>query len=306
MAIEPITFEWPAGTPRHEGRRAAVIGSPIAHSLSPALHTAAYEALGLRGWFYGRAEVREDQLADALDSLTGEWAGLSVTMPLKKRILDHLDVVEPLAEVVGAVNTVLLQPAGDRNLLVGANTDVHGIVAAVREAGPLGWEPESAVILGAGATAASALAALAELGITAVILLARSPARAQPTLLAAQRMGVSPRLVTWSDDAAALPAVSYADVVVSTLPAHGADGLASAVRARGGEEAGDRVRVLLDVSYDPWPSALTEAWREVGGRVAPGWSMLLHQAAEQVRLMTGRTPPVETMRRAIEAALGRS
>src|SRR5699024_652107 len=139
-----------------------------------------YAALGL-DWEYGRAEVAESQLADVLAGLDPEWAGLSLTMPLKHAALELVDVVEPLAEVVGAVNTIIVQPGPGRGLLGAANTDVYGIVAALREAAgsrPEGWRPRGAVVLGGGATAASTLAALAELGITHSTVLVRSPARA--------------------------------------------------------------------------------------------------------------------------------
>ncbi|WP_241236954.1 shikimate dehydrogenase [Georgenia faecalis] len=290
--------------PRHAlapgARRAAVLGRPVAHSLSPVLHHAAYQALGL-DWVYGRAEAGEEDLAGLLAALDDQWAGLSLTMPLKHAALGHLDVVDELAEVVGAVNTVLVQPGarGGRPILVGANTDVYGIVAALREAAPDGWRPRTAVVLGAGATAASSLAALGQLGATAPVVVARSAARAAGTLQAGRRMGVDVTLRPWSDAAAA---VAGADVVVSTLPAGGADELAAVL---GAGPAGRPGAVLLDVAYDPWPSALASTWAAAGGLVAPGWGMLLHQGAEQVRLMTGRPAPVAAMRAALEGALAR-
>ncbi len=148
------------------GRRAAVLGHPIAHSLSPRLHRAAYAALGLEGWRYDAVDVTEEALGAFLAGLTDEWAGLSLTMPLKQTVLPLLDHVEPLAAVVGAVNTVLVQGGGARPVLTGTNTDVHGIVVALAEAlGPQalsGAQPvRIAAVLGAGATAASTLAALA-------------------------------------------------------------------------------------------------------------------------------------------------
>jgi shikimate dehydrogenase len=152
------------------GRRAAVLGHPVAHSLSPRLHRAAYRELGLDGWSYEAVDVTEEQLPAFVATLDGTWAGLSLTMPLKQAVIPLLDHVEPLAEVVGAVNTLLVQPGGRSPVLTGANTDVHGLVAALSEglaaAGSTGTGPRSAVVLGAGATAASTLAALAELGCT--------------------------------------------------------------------------------------------------------------------------------------------
>lgn len=275
--------------------RAAVLGHPVGHSLSPVLHRAAYAALGL-AWTYDAIDVDEHELEGFAASCGPEWAGLSLTMPLKQTVLSLLDHVEPLAEVVGAVNTVLFQPGGSRATLVGANTDVYGIVAALREAGfAPGSGPARGVVLGAGATASSALAALGELGITTPAVFARSLSRTGSLRRAAHRMGVEP---TFHQIDAVLPALLAADVVVSTLPAHAADPVASQLLAAAPEHLG----VLLDVVYDPRPSALRAAWAPVGGD-AGGERMLLHQAAEQVRLMTGRAAPLEAMTVALDRAL---
>ncbi len=284
------------------GRRAAVLGHPIAHSLSPRLHRAAYAALGLDGWRYDAVDVTEDALAAFLAGLTDEWAGLSLTMPLKQTVLPLLDHVEPLAGVVGAVNTVLVQGGGARPVLTGTNTDVHGIVVALAEAlGPQalsGAQPaRTAAVLGAGATAASTLAALAQLGCASPVVYVRSMARIGPLARAAHRMGVEPAYR--SLDLAA-GQIGAADLVVSTLPPRAADDLAAMV---GDRPVGAVAGVLLDVAYDPRPTALSVAWARVGGRVVPGERMLLHQAAEQVRLMTGRPAPVEAMDQALGAAL---
>lgn len=277
-------------------RRAAVLGHPISHSLSPVLHRAAYGALGLDDWRYDARDVPQDALEGFLAEIDESWAGLSLTMPLKQTVLGLLDHVEPLAEVVGAVNTVLFQPGGDRPTLVGANTDVHGIVAALREGGVApGATPARAVVLGAGATAASALAALGELGVTTPAVFVRSLARTGALRRAAHRMGVEP---TFHQIDGAVPALLAADVVVSTLPAHAADGLAAQVRVA----LPERLGVLLDVVYDPRPTALRAAWLTAGGD-AGGERMLLHQAAEQVRLMTGHAPPIDAMSAALDAAL---
>ncbi|MBT0995030.1 shikimate dehydrogenase [Cellulomonas sp. DKR-3] len=283
-----------------DARRAAVLGHPIAHSLSPRLHRAAYAALGLGGWSYDAHDVTEDELAAFVAGLSDEWAGLSLTMPLKHAVLPLLDHVEPLAQVVGAVNTVLPQGTGRARTLVGANTDVYGLVTALGEG--LGPRPDgddaarpvgSALVLGAGATAASTLAALAELGCPTPVVLVRSMARAGGLMRAAHRMGVEPSFRSLDEAAALLP---RADVVVSTLPPHAADGLAA-------DLATAPAGVLLDVAYDPRPTALQAAWARLGGTTVGGERMLLHQAAEQVRLMTGRTAPVDAMDAALEDAL---
>ena len=279
------------------GHRAAVLGHPIAHSLSPMLHLAAYRALGLEDWTYDAVDVDEAALPGFVAGLDGSWAGLSLTMPLKAAILPLLDHVEPLAGVVGAANTVLVRGSGAGRVLVGANTDVHGIVAALREGGVT--RVESAVVLGAGATAASALAALAQLGCTTADVLVRSLGRTGALRRAAHRMGVEPGFGLLRAAAARMPNV---DVVISTLPNHGADEVAAelenSLRGRPGP-----VGLLLDVAYEPRPTALGAVWAAAGGSAVGGELMLLHQAAEQVRLMTGLVAPVDAMRAVLQMSL---
>ncbi|GAA4424342.1 shikimate dehydrogenase [Georgenia halophila] len=296
---------------RQARRRAAVLGHPVRHSLSPVLHRAAYDRLELEGWAYGLQDVTAEQLPDAVAGLDASWAGLSLTMPLKQAVLPLLDVVDPLAEVTGAVNTLVVQPgrAGTAGPLVGFNTDVAGIVAALREtaraAGHVDWRPRSAAVLGARATASSTLAALGELGLASTTLIARNVSGPGNALLAAHRMGVAAAHRAWSSPEAGADALLRAgapDVVVSTVPAGAADELAAALADRldGAALAGS---VLLDVVYDPWPTPLARVWESAGGTVAPGWVMLLHQAVAQVQLFTGRKPDVEVMRAALVAEL---
>jgi shikimate dehydrogenase len=288
--------------------RAAVLGHPVAHSLSPTLHRAAYAALGLADWRYDAVDVTSEQLTQFVTGLDDTWAGLSLTMPLKQTVLPLLDHIEPLAGVVGAVNTVLIQGAGAGRVLVGVNTDVYGLVEALREAlaaAPAGERPSgatggaqvapTAAVLGAGATAASTLAALAQLGCPTPVVYVRSLGRIGGLMRAAHRMGVEPRFALLSTAAAELAAV---DLVVSTLPAHAADDLARELDASVGVRG-----VLLDVVYEPRPTALTVAWRGTGGVAVGGERMLLHQAVEQVRLMTARIAPVEAMEQALKDAL---
>ncbi|GAA4635600.1 shikimate dehydrogenase [Actinoallomurus vinaceus] len=256
--------------------RAAVLGSPIAHSLSPALHRAAYAALGL-DWTYEAIECREEDLPEVLER---PWAGLSLTMPLKRAVLPLLDEVSGLARAVGGANTVVYD--GGRRL--GHNTDVYGMVTALTEAGVR--SPGSAVVLGGGATACSALAALRDLGLPKAVVVVRSPARAAEAVSAADRLGVSVSVQTFADT------MPPADLIVSTLPAHTADPYAEAIAGATG--------ALFDVVYAPWPTATAEAVRDRGGIVVGGLPMLVHQAARQVELMTGRAPaPVEAMRAAV-------
>lgn len=279
--------------------RAAVWGSPVAHSLSPVLHTAAHAALGLDDWTYTRREVRADELPGVLASLGPEWGGLSLTMPLKQAVLPLLARVSPLAVEVGAVNTVLplrtAAPARDgAPSWRGENTDVHGVVAALWEAGA--ERAASAAVLGGGATAASALAALFRLGVREPVVHVRSPSRAAELQEVAARLEVELHVEAWERARGVLDA----DVVISTVPAGAADGLAELLTAPG---AARPRGVLLDVVYAPWPTRLAQVWAARGGTVVGGLAMLLHQAGEQVRLMTGFPPPLEAMREAGEAAL---
>nr|WP_189181968.1 shikimate dehydrogenase [Microbispora rosea] len=270
-------------------RRAAVLGSPIAHSLSPVLHRAAYAAMGLREWRYDAIECDEAGLAGQIGGLGPEWAGLSLTMPLKRAVLPLLDSVSDLALAVGGANTVVFRDGGRH----GDNTDVYGIVQALAEAGVCG--PASAVVLGGGATAASAIAALREMGLAEVTLVVRDKARAGETLSVAERLGTTVTVRSFGDFDPA------ADLVVSTLPSGAADALAERVAARLPEKA-----ALFDVVYAPWPTALAAAAGARGRTVIGGLPMLLHQAVRQVELMTGRADvPVEAMRAAGETEIAR-
>ncbi|MFF8512670.1 shikimate dehydrogenase [Streptomyces sp. NPDC015492] len=268
-------------------RRAAVLGSPIAHSLSPVLHRAAYAALGLGDWSYDRFEVDEGGLAGFVGELDGSWAGLSLTMPLKRAVIPLLDGITDTAASVEAVNTVVLHEDGRRT---GDNTDIPGMLAALRERGV--EKVESAAVLGAGATASSALAALARICDGPVTAYVRSEARAEEMRGWGERLGVEVRTAAWDDAREAFAA----PLVVATTPAGTTNALASAVP--------DAVGTLFDVLYDPWPTALAAAWSDRGGKVVGGLDLLVHQAVLQVEQMTGvPRVPLAAMRAAGERAL---
>ncbi len=273
----------------HRARNAAVLGSPIGHSLSPALHTAAYIALGLDAWTYTAIECDEARLPALLASCDRRWAGLSLTMPLKRAVLPLLDRTELLAAEVGGANTVVFE--GDERH--GYNTDVSGMVTALAEAGIT--SPASATILGAGATACAALAALRGMGLASVVVLARDQARAGGLLAAAARLGLEVELRPFGSE------VRSGELLVSTVPAGAADFYAE--RYGGASSAPS---VVLDVVYHPWPTALAQAAARSGAVVISGFDLLLHQAARQVELMTGIKPaPLEAMRAAGQVALAR-
>lgn len=269
--------------------RAAVLGSPVAHSLSPILHTAAYAAMGLVEWSYGRHECDEKGLAPFLSGLDDDWAGLSLTMPLKRRAMELAARVSDLSTRVGGANTMVRDGDG----WSAHNTDVEGIAVALSEAGVTA--PRDTVVLGAGATAASALAALRELGeVGTVTVLARSTARTAEVVAAAERLGVPIEVAPLAEVERHLDT----DLVMSTLPSGATD-------AHTGSLAESRAD-LFDVVYAPWPTKAAEAVTVRGGRVVGGFPMLLHQAVAQVRLMTGTVDvPVAAMRAAGETELKR-
>ncbi|WP_370072634.1 shikimate dehydrogenase [Streptacidiphilus sp. MAP5-3] len=277
-------------------RRAAVLGSPIAHSLSPVLHRAGYEALGRAPqWQYDRFEVDEVGLPDFLGKLdvAGEgWAGLSLTMPLKRVVIRLLDEVSAGALAVDAVNTVVFHPDGRRT---GDNTDVPGLVAALCERGVT--RVRSAAVLGAGATASSALAALAQLCDGPVLAFVRGPERAAQMRALGERLGVDVVPQEWDRAAEAFDA----ELVVSTTPVGATDFLADALSAAPREGLG----ALFDVLYHPWPTSLAAAWQQQGGVVLGGLDLLVHQAVLQFRMFTGLADAdvVGAMRTAGEAAL---
>jgi shikimate dehydrogenase len=267
-------------------RRAAVLGSPIKHSLSPVLHRAAYQALDLHGWHYDKIECDEPGLSRRVDGMGPEWAGLSLTMPLKQVALTVADEVSPLAEAVGAANTLVFSPAGGKRA---DNTDVGGMVSALREAGLT--RVEQAVILGAGGTAQSALAAVRELGHQSPIVLVRNLARTGELCETAERLGMQPTI----SDGLFIEPLPAADLVISTLPGGAADPL-SATRWKPDT-------MVLDVVYAPWPTSFAGSALAAGCPVVSGLTVLLYQAVAQVELMTGHPGPVEAMRTALVAAV---
>ncbi|ALD12991.1 shikimate dehydrogenase [Clavibacter capsici] len=258
--------------PRTPAVRLAVLGSPIAHSLSPRLHRAAYDVLGL-DWAYEAVECAGPELPAFIASLGSGWRGLSLTMPLKRDVLPLLDRLDDTARLAGAANTLLVEREGEgAAILRGANTDVDGIVRAFRMAGV--ERSGRAVVLGAGSTARSAVVALARMGAREVTVAARRPEQGRELAPLADELGVALRVAPLD---AAVPALRDADTVISTLP-----GDAAATVPLPG--ALPEVAVLLDVTYAPWPTGIAAAWEGAGGRVVPGIDMLVHQALGQVRL----------------------
>ncbi|MGN6443825.1 shikimate dehydrogenase [Amnibacterium sp.] len=263
-------------------QRLAVLGSPIAHSRSPLLHGAAASVLGL-DWTYERIEATEATLPGILAALGPEWVGLSLTMPLKRSVLPLVPEHAPLVDRLGLANTVRL---GARPRL--ANTDVGGIEAVLGARAAV----RRAIVLGGGATAASALEALRRLGVEDRVVAAR-----RPDVAAVELAGLADRFAPLDE-----VDLRAAELVVSTLPG----------TAEAAVRVPDRVdgTPLLDVAYDPWPTALGARWAAAGGRLLHGLDMLIEQALLQVRIFTDSDPDVpmrqeEAVRGAMRAAVGR-
>lgn len=290
-------------------RRFAVIGSPVDHSLSPVLHRTAYAELGVTDAEYVRHEVGAGELAAFLADGPGrDLQGLSVTMPGKPEAHDLAAERDATATALGIANTLVRRPDGTWRA---ENHDVHGIVAALRDHGApdrrgtgsgspstTGGAGPTGAVLGSGATALSAVAALVELGAREILLSARSPEKLVPLEVLAAEHGVQVRRVAWEDNRQLLTA----DLVVSALAVPGAQAVAADWITGGQRDTapGAVPGVFLDVLYDPWPAPLAGLVGALGGEVADGLEMLAHQADLQVRSMLGvERAPVRAM---LEAA----
>ncbi|GAA4859665.1 shikimate dehydrogenase [Actinomycetospora straminea] len=276
--------------------RAAVLGSPVAHSRSPVLHRAAYAALGLDGWTYEAIECTAEDLPAFVRGLDASWAGLSVTMPGKRAALETATVVSARASRVGVANTLVRREGG----WAADCTDVDGVAGALRAAGvrpvpSIAAGTADVVVLGSGATASAALGGVYEVGSEAVTLVVRDEVRAAGTLEVARAHGFMRRAVTWPD---LEPAdLSRAKALVNTTPAGSIDAdLATWIVAALPEWA-----VVLDAVYHPWPTPLAAAAAVRGLSVATGLDMLLHQAFGQVEQFTGLPAPREAMHEALGA-----
>lgn len=254
-------------------KRFAVLGSPIAHSKSPAIHLAAYRVLGL-DWEYGRAEVQKGLLRTFLAGLEDPWNGFSVTMPLKEEATRFAEKLDPYAKLTGATNTLFQDEFGKWH---GFNTDVFGIVQAVTEA-RIGLV-KHALIIGSGATATSAMVAISVLNPAAhVEVLARNPESRKALLALGKKLGLKVRR------AGGLRAASrVSNLTISTLPAGSLDKQAVKLgKALFWKPKG----ALLDVAYNPWPSKLAAAWTAKDKRTISGLEMLIWQAVAQIRIFT--------------------
>lgn len=262
--------------------KAAVLGSPVSHSLSPVLHNAAYAALELNNT-YEAIETIQSELGSFLAGVDGDWLGVSLTMPLKEVAFDFADTCDDLSKVTGAINTLVF-----RDGIRAFNTDVLGIIDALTEAGV--EKVGTAVIFGSGATARSSIAAFHKRGAKEVSCVARNISDVKRMATMATELGLN-FTHAQLDDSGWL----HADVVVNTTPVGVMDNSAREVISPKG--------LLLDVVYNPWPTQLAASWSVNGGVIVSGLSMLLHQAGHQVSLMTGKQAPLAQMREALNVEL---
>ncbi|WP_457098664.1 shikimate dehydrogenase [Microbacterium sp. P5_E9] len=255
--------------PTARRRQLEVWGDPIQHSRSPALHAAAYAVLDMP-WSYARRRVSADTFDRELAGLDASFRGLSLTYPLKACAFAASGIRDRRAELTGAVNTLLLEPEGFR----GFNTDIGGIVRALGEAGI--ESVDRVRVVGAGATASSAIVAVAELGAHHVEVVARRPAAVAPLQALGDALGVVVLAVPF-----AAPGHAPVPLTISTVPgdAEIPDAAAGALADSGG--------LLLDVVYGHWPTVLAQAWQRAGGTAHSGLGMLVHQALLQVRIFVG-------------------
>ncbi|WP_344173006.1 shikimate dehydrogenase [Pilimelia columellifera] len=263
-----------------------MVGSPVSHSLSPVIHRAGYAAAGLTDWSYTTLECPEGALAALAGGLGADWAGLSVTMPLKSEALALADRASAVAVAVGAANTLTHDDTGG---WAADNTDVPGAAAVLSALGVRGGP---AVVLGAGGTARAAIAALGRCGVSTVTVVARRPEAGRALAPVAEASGLRLAAAGWSQ----APELLSAPTVVATVPRTVTDQLAGQARWHAGG-------VLLEALYDPWPTPLAAAAAANNVRVASGLDLLLAQAVEQFRLITAVTAPTTPMRAALAAAV---
>lgn len=284
-------------------RHCAVIGHPIAHSLSPAMHRAAYRDLGL-DWSFDAVDVARDGLADFVAGLDESWRGLAVTMPHKQE-LAGLGEPDELVRLLGVANTWVHTTSGP----VVRNTDAPGVCDVLRQAGV--HRVSSVTVLGTGATARSVLAGAARLGVRSATIVSRSHVRSQQTLALASALGVTAHWQPLDEP------LAPADLLVSTLPRQAFDeGEHRSPDFDGGEHRspGTTLRasravtcapVIFDVVYDPWPPVLLDLARQENKVCIDGLDLLAAQGSRQVEIMTGQQVTMTTMRQAARTELAR-
>jgi shikimate dehydrogenase len=246
--------------------KAAVLGSPISHSLSPQLHSLAYEFLGIKG-SYTSFDVPAGTLKDFLQDKLRDWTGFSLTMPLKEEAITCASFIDPLAKKISSGNT-LINENGSWKLF---STDVMGFQKA--------WQfhnssqPKSILIIGSGATARAAAAAFDSTG-SFIQILHRSPEREESIRGSVENSQLDFLPWMYTDQ------ILNCDLVINTTPKFALDQFASQIRE-------EPLGIFFDVIYDPWPTEFAKAWMKSGARIISGLELLISQGIEQIRMFTG-------------------
>jgi len=254
--------------------RAAVLGSPISHSLSPLLHQSAYEILGAQGT-YEAIEVEAGQLSNFLKDKDSGWTGFSLTMPLKEEVLAIAHVVDPVAQIISSANTLYRKD----NLWLASSTDITGFGFALDSRGFT--KAKSAIILGAGATARAVVGAL-DGRIEEIKIVSRNTGREEAIRKCATKSSIT--FVPWEYTTP----IAQSDLVVNTTPLYGADLFADYLPTK-------ISTLFFEVLYRPWPTVLHSRWRENGGETMDGIDLLVHQAIEQIALFSGKSIDRDSM-----------
>lgn len=270
--------------PSQGQNRLAVIGSPISHSMSPVIHRRAFELCGLTAWSYVAHEVTADGFDDFVRSRDERWRGFSVTMPLKGAAA-KLGVPDRLVHLTGVANTVVIDHVNGNVSHRVYNTDIGGFVSTLTSTSiPI----STAHILGAGATALSAMYALGQVGAQ-VTISARNRVKAQALADVGRRLDISTSIADWGT-------IGDCDAVISTIPA-------DAARAQVDEIVARQPRLVFDVIYDPWPTDLALAAQRQGITVLNGLDLLVHQATTQFELFTGTPVDAAPLLLAVRSAV---
>jgi shikimate dehydrogenase len=272
---------------RSGGSFLGVLGWPLEHTLSPAIHNAAFRRLGMDCVYYAWPVAPED-LADAIRGIRALGAlGANVTMPHKQAVVEHLDDISGDAQELGAVNTIQLY--GSK--LIGHNTDVAGFREFLEGDAGVKLDGRRALVLGAGGAARAVVKALAEAGATSITVAARNEEKGAE----AAKFAAAGDVIEWS---LAVTASADADVVVNATPL-GSDGenpLPGAPFHSG--------QVVVDLLYRPPTTALLRSARSAGAQTWGGLGMLVHQAAASFRIWTGHEPALQVMSAAALHAMG--
>jgi shikimate dehydrogenase len=274
-----------------------LIGWPVEHSVSPAMHNAAFEALGL-DWCYSLLPTPPGSVEARLAELKARgFRGANVTVPHKQTVMPFLDEIDEAALAIGAANTILVQ--GDR--LIGCNTDAGGFLNALRDAG---FEPSDrrALVLGAGGAARAVVYALVRSGAS-VVLHNRTASRAAKLARSMQDTSLQGS-VAWmaaETSLADLPLASF-DLLVNTTPV----GMWPKTDANPWPERLPMPSrwTVNDLVYNPAQTRLLARAQAAGAAVVGGLGMLVHQGALAFEMWTGQAPPADVMHVAAERALG--